>query len=424
MKSLFEKEEKETELNQLKVDLLSRFFPFSKEEVLLYKPVLNFGRYQLMNNELIEWDIEMLDELGDKIDWTAIWKIKNIKLDFDFFKKYESKIDFTSIHLSENINWSNDLLSTFGEKFDWKWLITREPLSTIENLRRFKDKLDWANVSQRLNIDFNEAVLEEFADKWDWKKLSSNPNLPLSIEFIKKHINKLDFDNLSQNPKCINFIYKYPTSKRWNWEKVLWNPAITYNKKSFDFIFYYYKKYYASITPYYYKIVQPLPSFFFKVFKKPFNDKSFFLNEEFIKYLPWDNLCKFSYIKLSLDFIEKYKDKLNFKETEFLRIHRDILTTNFIEENLELFDSEHSAFYYLPITIALLRKYDDKINWNNLSNCEKLDWTWEYIYLHFEKFNLFWLRQNKGIYEKLIRDKLTKPEILEFLDNELIKRRK
>jgi len=33
MKSLFEKEEKETALNQLKVDLISRFFPFSKEEV-------------------------------------------------------------------------------------------------------------------------------------------------------------------------------------------------------------------------------------------------------------------------------------------------------------------------------------------------------------------------------------------------------
>ena len=29
MKSLFEKEEKETALNQLKVDLISRFFPFS-----------------------------------------------------------------------------------------------------------------------------------------------------------------------------------------------------------------------------------------------------------------------------------------------------------------------------------------------------------------------------------------------------------
>ena len=32
----FEKEEKETALNQLKVDLVSRYYPFSKEEVLKY----------------------------------------------------------------------------------------------------------------------------------------------------------------------------------------------------------------------------------------------------------------------------------------------------------------------------------------------------------------------------------------------------
>lgn len=426
MKSLFEKEEKENALNQLKVDLISRFFPFSKEEVLLYKSVLNFDRYQLMNNELIEWDSEMLDDLSDKIDWTAIWKIKNISLDLNFFKKYENQIDFNSIHLSKNIIWSDNLLSEFGDKFDWsKWLITKEPLSTIENLRRFKDKLDWTYVSQRLNIDFSDAVLEESADKWDWQKLSSNPNLPLSIEFIQKYIDKLDFDSLSQNPKSLDLIYKYPTSKRWNWEKVLWNPAITYDKKTFEFIYYYYKKHYEiKYANNEFHLRMALPSFLFMVFMRPFNDKSYFLNEKFIKYLPWDNLCKFCNTKLSLAFIEKYKDKLNFKETEFIRVHRDIITTEFIEANSELFDSKHYSFYYLPITIAILRKYDDKINWNNLSSCEKLNWDWEFIDMHFDKFNLFRLGENKGIYEKLIRDKLTKKQILEYLDKELKKRRK
>ena len=143
MKSLFEKEEKETALNQLKVDLVSRFYPFSKEEVMKYKSVLNFDRYHLMNNDLVQWDNEQLESLNDKIDWTAIWKIKNINLDFEFFKKYEKLIDFSSIHLSKNIKWTDNLLTMFGDKFDWsKWLITKEPLSTIDNLRRFNDKLD------------------------------------------------------------------------------------------------------------------------------------------------------------------------------------------------------------------------------------------------------------------------------------------
>jgi hypothetical protein len=201
MRSLFEKEEKEIALNQLKLDLISRFYPFSKDDILQYKSILNFDRYHLMNNDSVKWDIELLDKVDAKIDWSALWKIKTIKFDIAFFKRYESKIEFSSIHLSKNIEWSNDLLSEYGDKFDWsKWLITKEPLSTIENLRRYKDILDWSSVSQRINIDFTEETLQEFSEKWDWKKLSANKNLPLSVEFIQKYMEKLDFDALSQNP--------------------------------------------------------------------------------------------------------------------------------------------------------------------------------------------------------------------------------
>jgi len=424
MKSLFEKEEKETALNQLKVDLICRFYPFSKEEILKYKSVLNFDCYQLMNNEFIEWDVNLIDSLVDKVDWTAIWKLKNISLDFEFFNKYDDKIDFRSIHLSKNIKWSENILAIYGDKFDWsKSLITKEPLSTIDNLRRFKDKLDWSFVSQIINIEFNENVIEEFAEKWDWKKLSSNKNLPISVEFIQKHINQLDFDALSQNPKSIVLIYEYPTSKKWNWEKVILNPAIKYNKESFDFIFSHYKRHYEAnkfTNPF--RLKMALPSFLFLVFTRQQNDLSYFINVDFIKYLPWENLCKFSNTKLSLYFIEKYKEKLNFKESEFIRNHREIITTEFILANSDLFNSEHYPFYYLPITIELLSKYESQINWNNLSSSEKLDWTWDYIDLNFDKLNLFRLGENKGIFEKLIIGKLSKQEIFEFLDNELKKK--
>lgn len=426
MKSLFEKEEKENALNQLKVDLISRFYPFSKEEIIKYKSILNFDRYKLMNNEFVEWDFNLIDVLADKLDWTANWKLKNIILDFEFFAKYDKQIDYSSIHLSKNIEWSDNLLDKYGDKFDWsKWLITNEHLSTIENLRRFKDRLDWAYVSQGINIEFSEDIIAEFSDKWDWKKLSANKNLPISVEFIQKHIDQLDFDVLSQNPKSIDLIYKYPNSKKWNWDKVILNPAINYNKETFDFIFSYYKKQYeAKEFPNPIMKKMSLPSFMFRLFTRQQNDLSYFLNDEFIKYLPWDNLCRFSNTKLSLDFIEKYKEKLNFKESEFIRNHREILTTEFILSNSDLFNSEHYSFYYLPITIELLSKYDNKINWNNLSSSEKLDWTWEYIDLNFDKLNLFRLGENKGLFEKLIIGKLSQQEIFEFLDNELKKKRK
>ena len=426
MRSLFEKEEKEAALNQLKVDLISNFYPFTKDEVLKYKSVLNFGKYHLMNNDLVQWDNELLENLKDKIDWTAIWKIKNINLDFEFFKKYEMLIDFNSIYWSKNLKWTDDLLTMFGDKFDWSTsLITKEPLSTIDNLRRFNDKLDWSFVSERINIEFSENIIKEFAEKWDWKKLSSNRNLPLSVEFIKKHIDQLDFDALSENPKSLELIYKYPTSKKWNWEKVILNPAIIYNKESFDFFFNNYKRHYEAkefTNPILKKIA--LPTFLFRVFTRQQNDISYFLNDDFIKFFPWKNLCKFCNTKLTLEFIEQYKDKLNFKESAFISSHREIITTEFILANSELFDSENYSFYYLPLTIEFLNNYDGKLKWHNLSSNEKLDWTWEYIEINFDKFNFFRLAENKGIFEKLINDKLTKQEIFDFLDNELLKKRK
>ena len=421
MKSLFEKEQKETALNQLKIDLISRFYPFSKEEVLKYQQVLNFDRSYLMNNEFIVWDNEQLESLNDKIDWTAIWKIKNINLDFEFFKKYEKQIDFSSIHLSKNIKWSDNLLANFGDKFDWSaMLITKGPLSTLDNLRRFKDKLNWSIVSQQINIEFNENVIKEFAEKWDWKMLSSNKNLPITVEFIQKYIDQLDFDALSQNPKSLELIYKFPTSKKWNWEKVVSNPGIIYNNESFNFVFTNYNRQYEAkefTNPILKK--RALHSFLFRVILGQQNDISYFISDEFIKLLPWKNLCQFSKIKLPIDFIEKYKDKLNFKESNFIRNHRDIITTAFIEANSDLFNSEHYSFYDLAININILNKYDGKINWNMLLRSEKLDWTWEYIDLHLEEFNLSRLAENKGVFEKLIIKKLTKKEIFDFLDNEI-----
>jgi hypothetical protein len=421
MKSLFEELEIETKFNRLKVDLFSRFYPFSKDEIMKYKSILNFDRYHLMQNEFIIWDIKLINSLADKIDWSAVWKIKNLSLDFKFFKKYENQIVFSSIHLSKNIKWTNNLLEDFGDKFDWSnWLITEAPLSTIDNLRRFKDKLDWSLVSERINIVFSDNVIEEFADKWDWKKLSSNKNIPITVEFIQKYIDLLDFDALSQNPKSLELIYKYPTSKKWNWEKVAANSGIVYNDESFDFVFSNFKRQndFKIFKKQYFKKFE-LSSFISKVFRPINNDISYFLKNNFIDHLPWSQICIHHDTKLPIEFIENYKGKLNFKEKNFLRTHSCILTADFIINNIDLFDSEIREFYNLALKIDWLNKHTNKINWNSLSRNEKLDWNWIFIKSNLEKFNINGLSSNRGIYEKLIYNVLSKKEIFEFLDKEL-----
>jgi hypothetical protein len=69
------------------------------------------------------------------------------------------------------------------------------------------------------------------------------------------------------------------------------------------------------------------------------------------------------------------------------------------------------------LTINLLSKLNNKVNWNSLSSSKKLDWSWEFIDIKFDKFNFFRLSENKGLYEQVILNKMTKKEIFEYLDS-------
>lgn len=238
MKHLFEKQEREESIRGLKIDLISRFYPLSNIEVVKYKDVLNFGRQHLMKNESIQWDIELVKVLENKIDWSAIWKLKKIKIDIPFIKKFEALIDFESLQVSENIEWSEELIELYGDKFNWqKWLIIKEPLSTINNLRKFNDKLDWSRVSRGVKLKFTNEIIEEFKDKWDWKKLSANECLPSDLDFLRQYVDRLDFDELSMNKAILPLIYKYPKYPKWNWDRVIINRGIIYNQEAFEFMF-------------------------------------------------------------------------------------------------------------------------------------------------------------------------------------------
>jgi hypothetical protein len=89
-------------LEDLKTNLVSKFYSFSKKELIKNKDKLNFDRYFLMDNKHIVWDEELLDCFKKELDWTAIWKLSKIDLSIDFFKKYEDLIDFSSIDLSKS----------------------------------------------------------------------------------------------------------------------------------------------------------------------------------------------------------------------------------------------------------------------------------------------------------------------------------
>lgn len=103
-RSLFEKEEKENYINQLKVDLISRFYPLSADEIIRYKTILNFDNNHLMDNESVIWDTQLIDEVKDRIVWSSISRLINIKIDLPFIKKFEQQIIFPCIQFSKGLN--------------------------------------------------------------------------------------------------------------------------------------------------------------------------------------------------------------------------------------------------------------------------------------------------------------------------------
>jgi hypothetical protein len=417
MSHLFEDLEKEETLNQLKIDLLSRFYFFNRAELIEYSDELNFGYYYLMENESINWDYELIDLLKDKIDWDGLWKIKNIIINYDFIKKYEGRIDFQTLALSKFVNWTTKILEDFEDKLDWSSSINSISLfNNYEILKKYSERLNWDKVSLFNESVSDEKFIIEFENKLNWQKLSANKNLHISPEFLMKHRDKLDINLISKNTCYVNLIFKYPNEIEWNWDNVIVNPGINYDEISSKFIFENYYKYYKAQNKRIKTKDFAIRTFLHRIFEFYPNDKTYFLKEEFQKFINWENISSYNDTKLPLDFIIANKTKFNFKNHGFISDHRDIITTKFIEDNLGLFDTTHYSFYYLPITKEIIKKLGEMINWNNLSSCIKFNWTWEFIEENLDKLNLHRVSKNKGVYDLLLSKSIDKCEILKIIN--------
>lgn len=395
----------EQKIYQLKVDLLSRFYPFTKSELIKYSSYLNFGPYHLMRNENIQWDIELLTMFQARLDWKVIGVLSDIDFDFEFLNKFEEKLDFSSYTIINRILWDENLIKLFGDRVKWfNWHKANNSEIELVIMRKYKDHLNWSAISRNSNLVNQQEILVEFDSFWDWKNLSLNPNLPLSTEFIQKHSNKLDFDNLSLNPASMELISKYPDSKYWNWENIVINPSIVYDEEWLKVTFHGYKKQVIKKKTFEPRLKNmEFHWFFWRIFYKQQNNFNYLLSKEFAHYIPWGHLCNHCQIELPFTLILEHKDKLDFTAPKFVLRHKELFPTDFIETNITRFNTKHYSFYFLKITRDLLQRNTFEVEWNNLSKSDKLDWSWEFIRENLDKFNLFQLSINQGVYGKLLK---------------------
>ena len=67
MKKTSKPVDKEQLINQIKIDLLTAYFPFSNEDIIKYQEVLNFDEYQIFLNPNINWNTKLIKTVKDKL---------------------------------------------------------------------------------------------------------------------------------------------------------------------------------------------------------------------------------------------------------------------------------------------------------------------------------------------------------------------
>lgn len=187
----------------------------------------------IKNNPDFEWNFrglsvnrsiteEFVLENKDK-DWEMIYLSGNDAISGEFFERYIP--EFTEyiawlLGIPANINTDMKFIERHIDKDISFEHISRHPKITIEFIEKYPDKLwNWFQLSRNQRI--TQKDVDEHPDwPWDLNGLSENPNIDLNkikfniqyvsvnagltLEFIERHIEQINFDELSSNW----FLYK------------------------------------------------------------------------------------------------------------------------------------------------------------------------------------------------------------------------
>ena len=144
--------------------------------------------------------------------------------------------------LSNTFNWSETLLEKYQDKVDWNEISGNRGICwTVPMLQKFKHRINWDVFSDTIGEEaLPENILETFKDKWNWAELSENSSLELTHELLEKYADKWNWEEIIDRYNCclydekgIEFYERYkdyiPASKLQN--SRLWNEIVNQQKK-------------------------------------------------------------------------------------------------------------------------------------------------------------------------------------------------
>lgn len=148
---------------------------------------------------------KIANEFIEKVLMDSAWK--SLSEDFQWteqwLEKYKDKVDWKEISGNRNILWSPSMLEKFKKLLDWKSIsgTNCQLILTEECLERFKDYWDWSELSENTTIELNYALIDKFIDNWDWTELINrwHEDSIYSAEFLEKYIEHIPSSKLQDS---------------------------------------------------------------------------------------------------------------------------------------------------------------------------------------------------------------------------------
>lgn len=170
-------------------NILSSQFPFSESNIEFFSKKLDWKELSYRERFLSE---KIMDKYQKQLDWDGITSFQ--RLSQDFIYSHLHRINFNRLFQDQII--SSELLNEIvslkysPKELDWK-SISRNVVLTHEQLRKYKDNLDWSFVFLYQPVISNDEVFLEFKDLvWDDSRFyRHNPFCNYKRE-MKEKVNK------------------------------------------------------------------------------------------------------------------------------------------------------------------------------------------------------------------------------------------
>lgn len=147
----------------------------------------------VMSDELMS---KVLDEAWSELSSAIAWNET-------LLEKYKDKLNWKEVSRNNNILWTPSMLLKFQKSINW-WILSDSAndsvLGNLEILEQFKIYFNWNILSRNTYLELSYELIDRFIDLWDWNELINRFNDELySFDFLEKYQDRIPLNKLKNS---------------------------------------------------------------------------------------------------------------------------------------------------------------------------------------------------------------------------------